>query len=192
AAGRSPHAGRQPSTCGARWWTRRPRRPRWQSAFSVSMGHAGTMWSLRCGRPGCIPPSAACWAEPGGGVSLRGHPKKTCVGRPVSVTSIPMPRVRTGLERLCSDEAHLVSGRRVGLVAHPASVTADLVHALPALREAGATIACILGPEHGVGGEAQDMEGVTRSGDATDVPTHSLYGDSVASLSPRDEWIRGL
>lgn len=106
-----------------------------------------------------------------------------------------MTIVRTGLERLLTDELHRLRGRRVGLVAHPASVTATLRHAVDALRDAGVTVAALFGPEHGLGGEAQDMEGVTAgdtTGRAGHVPTWSLYGDSFASLSPDPAWLEGL
>ena len=101
--------------------------------------------------------------------------------------------VRTGLERLLDDAGTLVRGRRVGLLAHPASVTADLTHATEVLRRAGASLRALFGPEHGVGGEAQDMEGV-RDGDSPfdALPTHSLYGDGFDSLTPRDAWLQGL
>lgn len=103
------------------------------------------------------------------------------------------PRVRTGLERLADDANKLVRGRRVGLLAHPASVTASLTHAADVLQRAGAQILALFGPEHGVGGEAQDMEGV-RDGDApfAGIPARSLYGESFESLSPRDAWLAGL
>lgn len=101
--------------------------------------------------------------------------------------------VRTGLERLLDDAGALVRGRRVGLLAHPASVTSDLTHATEVLRRAGASLRALFGPEHGVGGEAQDMEGV-RDGDSPfdALPTYSLYGEQFASLSPQDAWLQGL
>lgn len=104
-----------------------------------------------------------------------------------------MASVVTGLARLLDDRADLVRGRRVGLVAHPASVTEDLTHATTVLRRAGAELRALFGPEHGVGGEAQDMEGV-RDGDSpfAGIPTRSLYGDSLDSLSPQDAWLDGL
>lgn len=106
-----------------------------------------------------------------------------------------MTHVRTGLERLLDDDHAMVRGRRVGVVAHPASVTASLRHAVDALRDAGADVCALFGPEHGIGGEAQDMEGVTdgdSTGRAGDVPTRSLYGATFESLSPRPEWLDGL
>jgi uncharacterized protein YbbC (DUF1343 family) len=99
-------------------------------------------------------------------------------------------RVRTGLEVLAGDEAARVRGRAVGLLAHPASVTGELRHAREVLTEAGARVRALFGPEHGAGGEAQDMEGVADGGGP--VRTHSLYGSEYSSLSPRPEWLDGL
>jgi uncharacterized protein YbbC (DUF1343 family) len=106
------------------------------------------------------------------------------------------PRVRTGLDRVAAgDPAALthIRGRRVALVAHPASVDASLRHARDVLRGAGARIELLLGPEHGFGGSAQDMVGV---GDARDPVTgavvRSLYGATEDELSPRREWLAGL
>ena len=102
-----------------------------------------------------------------------------------------MSRVRVGLESLAGDGVWRVRGRRVGLLAHPASVTSSLRHARDVLVEAGADVRALFGPEHGVGGEAQDMEGVEDDHGAT-VRTYSLYGADYASLSPRSEWLAGL
>jgi uncharacterized protein YbbC (DUF1343 family) len=106
-----------------------------------------------------------------------------------------MALVRTGLERLLTDDLSRLRGRRVGLVAHPASVTSTLRHAVDALRDAGVDLRALFGPEHGLGGEAQDMEGV-HAGDTTGraghLPTYSLYGATYASLSPDPAWLDGL
>jgi uncharacterized protein YbbC (DUF1343 family) len=106
-----------------------------------------------------------------------------------------MGMTRTGLERIArGDEAavRLVRGRRIGLLAHPASVTSKLRHASEVLRAAGARIEAYFGPEHGYGGEAQDMVGVPEGRAADGAPIHSLYGDTFESLSPRPEQLRGL
>jgi uncharacterized protein YbbC (DUF1343 family) len=95
------------------------------------------------------------------------------------------PRTLTGLEVLCADRLDLVRGRRAGLVCHPASVTADLVHAVDRLLAAGVKLTRLFGPEHGVRGEAQDMIGVDGEHDRrTGLPVTSLYGDSIESLEP--------
>lgn len=77
----------------------------------------------------------------------------------------------------------------MGLLAHPASVTRDLVHILDAFTAAGVRPRVLYGPEHGYGGGAQDMAHV---GDERDPRTGarviSLYGESYSRLSPqRDE-----
>ena len=95
--------------------------------------------------------------------------------------------LHTGLERLLADDTlrkDLLRGR-VGLLAHPASVTRELVHAATALRAKGVRFEIIFGPEHGYGGEAQDMIGVADAKDAQGTPIRSLYGEHFADLSPR-------
>ena len=95
----------------------------------------------------------------------------------------------TGLDRLLAMPSHLANlrGERTALLAHPASVTRDLVHIRSAFRERGVNPAIIFGPEHGYGGEAQDMIGVTDARDAFGTPIRSLYGDQFSALSPRPE-----
>jgi uncharacterized protein YbbC (DUF1343 family) len=102
--------------------------------------------------------------------------------------------VRTGLDRLVAEEpelSRLVRGRRIGLLAHAASVDARLRPAQTVLHEAGAQIAALFGPEHGFEGAAQDMVGVGSDSGAT-VPVYSLYGDSFEELSPDPAWLAGL
>jgi uncharacterized protein YbbC (DUF1343 family) len=97
-------------------------------------------------------------------------------------------RTFTGLEVLCADRLDLLSGRRVGLLCHPASVTADLVHAADRLLAAGVKLTRLFGPEHGVRGEAQDMIGIDAERDRrTGLPVTSLYGSSLESLEPPRE-----
>lgn len=99
-----------------------------------------------------------------------------------------MPAVATGLENLVSERLDLCRGRRVGVLCHPASVTADLTHVVDRLIAAGVRPTRLFGPEHGVRGEAQDMVGVEGERDArTGIPVTSLYGDAVESLEPPPE-----
>ena len=90
-----------------------------------------------------------------------------------------MKRVRTGLEELLSRPARL-RGARVGLIANPTAVTADLTHAALHLKSLkGSKLAALFGPEHGVFANAQDLEEV---GDLKDPQTglrvFSLYGET--------------
>ncbi|WP_343520448.1 DUF1343 domain-containing protein [Sphingomonas sp.] len=86
-----------------------------------------------------------------------------------------------GIDRLLADPALLsqLQGRRVALLAHPASVTADLTHSLDALVAAGINVSAVFGPQHGVRGDLQDN--MMESPDYTDptygMPVFSLYGE---------------
>lgn len=104
--------------------------------------------------------------------------------------------IRTGLDRVAAKDPEAIRairGRRVGLVAHPASIDARFRHARDVLVEAGAEVAVLFGPEHGYGGEAQDMIGVDAAVDpVTGAPIHSLYGSDPSALSPRTEHLEGL
>jgi uncharacterized protein YbbC (DUF1343 family) len=103
-------------------------------------------------------------------------------------------RVQTGLDRLSAREPELVSllrGARVGLLAHAASVDADLRPSDELLRGVGAELGALFGPEHGFAGHAQDMKSVA-GGTHRGVPVHSLYGERFEDLSPRPEWLAGL
>jgi uncharacterized protein YbbC (DUF1343 family) len=89
--------------------------------------------------------------------------------------------VQFGIDRLI-DEASLrrpLRGRRVALLAHPASVTAELRHSLDALAALeDLRLTAAFGPQHGLRGDKQDN--MIESPDYTDpvhgVPTFSLYG----------------
>lgn len=102
--------------------------------------------------------------------------------------------VLTGLDRIAAREEEalrLVQGRRVGLLAHPASIDASLRHAEEVLFLAGAQVSALFGPEHGYEGQAQDM--ITLEGEQRgSVPVYSLYGETFDDLSPRPEWLEGL
>jgi uncharacterized protein YbbC (DUF1343 family) len=107
--------------------------------------------------------------------------------------------VQTGLDRLVrhTELIQRLRTARVGLVAHPASVTQGLVHIVDALAEHGVVPEILFGPEHGWAGHAQDMIGV---GDAAPgaAPGHpatrivSLYGETFADLSPKPSDLDGL
>jgi uncharacterized protein YbbC (DUF1343 family) len=90
--------------------------------------------------------------------------------------------MKFGIDRLVTEPALRapLKGKRVALLAHPASITADLTHALDALSACGdVKIAAALGPQHGLRGDKQDN--MIESPDFSD-PVHgirvfSLYGE---------------
>ena len=93
--------------------------------------------------------------------------------------------VRTGLDRLLEDPSRL-AGRRYGVLAHGASITADArpIHRALASGPAGPPRA-LFGPEHGFFGIEQDMIAAESGVDPwTGAPIVSLYGDSEHTLKP--------
>ena len=89
--------------------------------------------------------------------------------------------MKFGIDRLLSEPElrKELEGRRVSLVAHPASVTAVLVHSLDALISAGVNVTSAFGPQHGLKGDKQDN--MVETADETDpklgIPVFSLYGE---------------
>ena len=90
--------------------------------------------------------------------------------------------MKFGIDRFLEDAKirKPLAGRRVALLAHPASVTRELVHsldALAALKDIKLTAA--FGPQHGLRGDKQDN--MVESGDFHDpvhgIPVFSLYGE---------------
>jgi uncharacterized protein YbbC (DUF1343 family) len=88
--------------------------------------------------------------------------------------------MKFGIERLLEERSlrKPLAGRRLALLAHPASVTQGLVHSLDALSQAGVQLSAAFGPQHGLRGDKQDN--MVESPDFTDpvqgIPVFSLYG----------------
>lgn len=90
--------------------------------------------------------------------------------------------MKFGIERLLQD-ARLrrpLAGKRVALLAHPASVTSELTHTLDALAaQQDITLTAAFGPQHGLRGDKQDN--MVESPNFTDpvhgIPVFSLYGE---------------
>jgi uncharacterized protein YbbC (DUF1343 family) len=89
--------------------------------------------------------------------------------------------MKFGIDRLLEEPAlrKPLAGRRLALLAHPASVTSGLAHSLDALAAVGGLeLAAAFGPQHGLRGDKQDN--MVESPDFTDplrgIPVFSLYG----------------
>ena len=90
--------------------------------------------------------------------------------------------MRFGIDRLLEDSSirGRLRGRRVALLAHPASVTAKLTHSLDALLATGdVNVTAAFGPQHGLRGDKQDnmMESPTFNDPVHGIPVFSLYGE---------------
>ena len=90
--------------------------------------------------------------------------------------------MKLGIDRLLEEPAlrKPLEGRRVALLAHPASVTRDLVHSLDALAALkDIDLVAAFGPQHGLRGDKQDN--MIESPDFLDsvygIPVFSLYGE---------------
>jgi uncharacterized protein YbbC (DUF1343 family) len=87
-----------------------------------------------------------------------------------------------GIDRLLSDPKLRapLAGKRVALLAHPASVTADLTHSLDAMAALGdLEITAAFGPQHGLRGDKQDnmIESLDYYDPVHGIPVFSLYND---------------
>ena len=102
-----------------------------------------------------------------------------------------MPSVESGLEVLVRRRQGLLRGRRVGLLAHQASVDRHLAHAADLLGNLrGVKLEALLAPEHGLWGAPQDHALVAGTRDAaTGLPVWSLYGER---REPTGAMLRGL
>ncbi|MBK7648048.1 MAG: DUF1343 domain-containing protein [Betaproteobacteria bacterium] len=90
--------------------------------------------------------------------------------------------IQFGLDRLLADPdlRRTLAGKRIALLAHPASVTADLTHSLDALAALpDLKLSAAFGPQHGLRGDKQDN--MVESPDFLDpqlgIPVFSLYGE---------------
>jgi uncharacterized protein YbbC (DUF1343 family) len=90
--------------------------------------------------------------------------------------------MKLGIDRLLAHPqlARRLSGRRLALLGHPASVTGNCTHSLDALMaRPGLRLNAAVGPQHGMRGDKQDNMIETR--DETDtrhgIPVFSLYGE---------------
>ena len=90
--------------------------------------------------------------------------------------------IQFGIDRLLAhpDLRRPLAGRRLALLAHPASVTADLTHSLDALAACpDLKLSAAFGPQHGIKGDKQDN--MVESPDFIDpqhgIPIFSLYGE---------------
>lgn len=90
--------------------------------------------------------------------------------------------MKSGIERLTGEPElrRALAGRRVALLAHPASVMPDLSHSLDALAALpDLRLSAAFGPQHGLRGDKQDN--MVESTDYLDpqlgIPVFSLYGE---------------
>jgi uncharacterized protein YbbC (DUF1343 family) len=136
-----------------------------------------TFWS--CGGDSLGP------EQPGAAAARQASPSPK--GKP---SATPAVQVKVGLEQIEAEKGGPLKGKKIGLIAHAASVTFDGRRAVDVLRVAGVDVDKLFAPEHGSQGKAAAGEKV---GDTLDplarVPIVSLYGEKT---KPTAEDLKGL
>ncbi len=103
--------------------------------------------------------------------------------------------MKFGIDRLLAEPSLRapLKGKRIALLAHPASVTKDLTHSLDALAGcADIKLAAAFGPQHGLRGDKQDnmIESPEFIDPTHKIPVFSLYGEvrrpTDAMMAPFD------
>lgn len=103
--------------------------------------------------------------------------------------------IQLGIDRLLASRelTRELEGRRVALLAHPASMTKEFKHTLDEMMQTGRfNVTAAFGPQHGMRGEKQDN--MQETDDYTDpvynIPVFSLYGPvrrpTAAMMEPFD------
>ncbi len=90
--------------------------------------------------------------------------------------------MKFGIDRLLEERAlrKPLAGRRVAVLAHPASLTADFTHTLDALAACDdLNLTATFGPQHGLRGDKQDnmIESPDYADPQLGIPVFSLYGE---------------
>ena len=101
--------------------------------------------------------------------------------------AIQQPRVRPGIDVLLSDSAHLIAGKRIGLITNQTGVDARGTSTIDRLADTTHNalrtthLVALFAPEHGIRGNARPGERVDDTRDsATGLPIYSLYGSNRA------------
>ena len=104
--------------------------------------------------------------------------------------SFPATPVRVGLDRVAAGETQALVGKRLGLIVHAASVTAEGRPAVEVLRASGLNVVRLFSPEHGLLSLGAAGEGVESGRDEdSGLPVVSLYGER---RKPRPADLEGL
>ena len=117
-------------------------------------------------------------------------PEITPSNAPAAKPGGPQGMTKAGIDQIELDNGGVLRGRKVGLIAHAASVTGDGRRTVDALRAKDVNVVRLFAPEHGLASTAGAGEKVAAGKDeTTKLPIVSLYGDKKA---PSAEDLAGL
>lgn len=94
------------------------------------------------------------------------------------VLTLPLhAKVKLGIDVLKEDNFKILEGKRVGLVANPASVDGNMTSTIDVLRNAkNVKLVALYGPEHGLYADAYAGDKVDDQKDESGLPIYSIYG----------------
>jgi uncharacterized protein YbbC (DUF1343 family) len=111
-----------------------------------------------------------------------------CIGN--TVVKAEQPVVRSGLKVLADANFSPLAGKRVGLITNRAAVADGALSVEFFARTSAVRLQALFAPEHGLLSHLEDGIPVDKAYFAgTDVPIHSLYGDS---RKPSPEMLKNL
>lgn len=160
-------------------------------SFQAGMGQAMNFGCLRQSRLTLllVAVASACGTGSANHLPAEENPGSTHPGSdPAAALST---EVIPGIEVLLADSAHLVAGRRIGLITNHTGIDRQRVSSIDRLAEAeGVQLVALFSPEHGIRGEAEAGVRIDSERDArTGLPVHSLYG---STLKPTPEMLNGI
>jgi uncharacterized protein YbbC (DUF1343 family) len=104
--------------------------------------------------------------------------------------------MKLGIDRLCTELKELMKDKRIGLLAHQASVDSSGRYTVDLFtNDSDVNLVALFGPEHGIASKAQDMEAVENVSvphHTKNITVYSLYGSSFKSLSPTEEMLSNI
>jgi uncharacterized protein YbbC (DUF1343 family) len=116
------------------------------------------------------------------------------MGSNLSNIGTPTPRTActAGVSVLAEQSFESLRGQRVGLLTHDAAVDHSILATRDIFQRQGLNLVALLGPEHGVHGQAQDLIGVAEHEQRTRIRNYSLYGLTEESLHPQPSTLESL
>ena len=113
---------------------------------------------------------------------MRSHAILLVVGLALAACTGPAPaQVRPGITVLLADSAHLIKGKRLGLLSNQTGSDSAGRRDVDLLMAAGYKLTALFSPEHGFRG-AEDRPGLPDTRDsASGLPIYSLYGGKRAA-----------
>ena len=98
--------------------------------------------------------------------------------------------VKVGLDRVAAEKVDQLQGKKIGLIVHAASLTADGRHAIDVFKDSKLNVVRLLTPEHGLRSRAAAGETIGHGKDpVSGLPVVSLYG---SHRKPTPEDLAGL